>query len=107
MTEEQRRLLASIPKSELLAELVRRENQPPDEQVHPWCHECAHYKTYDGSGDVPANFNPCAKKHKPLFWVPRAWESPETYGYYRPVCSDRIPEHEQRRDNALPPHRVR
>lgn len=107
MTEEQRRLLASIPKSELLAELVRRENQPPQEQVHPWCDDCAHYKTFDGAGDPPAKFNPCSKKHKPHFWTPRPWESPETFGYYLAVCEDRKPVHEQVRESAMPPHRIR
>lgn len=102
LTEEQLRVLSEVPESELLAELVRRRNREPDEQIHPWCDQCAHFKAYDGRGDPPARYNPCKKGHKMLFWMPRGWESPECYGYYIPVCADRKPIHEAVREAALP-----
>lgn len=106
LTESQRQVLSTVPETELLAELVRRRNREPDEQNHPWCHDCAHFKTYEGRGDAPAKYNPCAKRHKLLFWVPRDWESPETNGYYRPVCEDRKAVHEAVRERAMPPKLV-
>lgn len=102
------REITEFSREELLAELVRRENLPRDEQLAPWCEDCAQFKPYAGSGEVPPRYNPCSRGHRMNFWVPQPWESPETFGHYRPVCEHRksMPEHLREtgaRPAGLPP----
>jgi len=98
--------LSGFTKEELLAELVRRMNAPQDEQNAPWCHDCGHFRLYEGRGDVPKTFNPCARQHRPAFWVPKPWESPEHYGFFRTVCEDRVSIPDKVREDAQGLHLV-
>jgi hypothetical protein len=84
--------LKDFTTDELLAEIVRRRNQPDEGEESPtvWCDDCPHFRTWSPRpGDPPRNYNPCSRHHKPHFWVPKPWESPEHYGYYLRVCPDR------------------
>jgi hypothetical protein len=98
--------LSGFSKEELLAELVRRMNAPQDEQDAPWCHDCGHFRLYEGRGEVPKYFNPCAHQHRPAFWVPKPWESPEHSGFFRTVCEDRVSILDEVREDAQGLHLV-
>lgn len=82
--------LASFTDDQLLEELVRRRNAKKLERVPPrWCDECLHFKTWDKENDPPKSYNPCLMGHAMEFYTPRSWQSPETFGHYRIICTDR------------------
>ena len=83
--------LAAFSTDELLAEIVRRRNEQRavEDESLPWCHDCAHFKAWTKDMNPPSSYNPCAKRHRMEFKEPEAWQSPESFGFFRRVCSDR------------------
>ncbi|SDG86269.1 hypothetical protein SAMN05216588_101224 [Pseudomonas flavescens] len=75
---------------QLFEELVRRRNSAKSKrQPARWCEQCLNFRTWTGRGEVPDDYNPCAMKHHMEFHTPTAWQSPECYGHYRTICTDR------------------
>lgn len=84
-------VLDSFTDDQLLEELVRRRNAAKSDRTPArWCEECLNFKVWQKECDPPKNYNPCAKGHEMEFHTPRAWQSPDTFGYYRVICSDRM-----------------
>lgn len=74
---------------ELLEELVRRRNSTKPRQPARWCEECLNYRTWAEPTPVPADYNPCLKRHAMDFHTPTDWQSPDCFGHYRTICTDR------------------
>ena len=83
-------LLDCFTDDELLEEIVRRRNSTKrNRQPARWCEECLNFRTWSEKGSAPADYNPCSKKHQMDFYTPTAWQSPECFGHYRTICTDR------------------
>lgn len=74
------------------------DNGGREDAPESWCDDCVHFRHATPYEIQRKGFNPCAKKHQMLFWVPRPHEGPETFGYYMEVCADR-----QARPESPPP----
>lgn len=83
-------MLDNFSDDELLEELVRRRNsEMKGRKPARWCEECLNFRTWSERSAVPADYNPCAKSHQMAFHTPTAWQSPECFGHYRTICTDR------------------
>ena len=83
-------LLDCFTDDELLEEIVRRRNSnKSNRQPARWCEECLNFRTWSEKSQVPADYNPCSKKHQMDFHTPTAWQSPECFGHHRTICTDR------------------
>jgi hypothetical protein len=88
------RPLENYSDAQLLEELARRANERRDAEIPPdWCHDCAHYRTWDKPSDPPPRYNPCSKRHAMQFRQPRDYDETQRgeFGYFRAVCTDREP----------------
>lgn len=84
-------LLSEATQIQLVEELGRRliapkREDPPD----LWCDDCRHFQSGTKAMVALRSFKPCAKKHELQFYVPQDHDSPETFGYYRDGCTDRV-----------------
>lgn len=73
---------------ELLNRRLEREqvDEPKD-----YCDECQHFKCWTKRSDPPDSYNPCSHGHAMRFHFPEGWEDPHSGGYFRRICSDRLP----------------
>ena len=74
---------------QLLEELVRRRNNAKPRQPARWCEECLHYRHWASPSDMPADYNPCQKRHRMEFHTPTKWQDADCFGHYRIICTDR------------------
>jgi len=86
--------LSKFSTDQLLAEITRRRDARISRRPIVKCDECRHFVFYSGaSGEPPASYNPCAKRHVMSFRHPEADDGPpdqnDDWGHYRRVCADR------------------
>lgn len=88
--------LAPFSTAQLLDELklrmTRASDDDDDSPRNPDCESCVQFRVWRGHGDPPATYNPCAKRHKMHFRMPRnSYPHDERIGYTRPGCTDFAP----------------
>ncbi len=82
-------MLSDYTVAELRAEIARREKKGIPHVPNRFCDFCQNFIAWNGKGDVPKTYNPCALKHKMKFYNGEPWED---FGFYRNNCKDWIPE---------------
>jgi hypothetical protein len=83
-------VLDAFTDDELFEEIVRRRNGAKSSRMPArWCEECLNFRTWEEKSDPPKGYNPCSKKHQMEFHTPTSWQSPECFGHYRTICTDR------------------